>query len=98
MARVLALLLVLACLPGCAAWQKAGGPKAIECAGDKLGTRVVLVVPVVMAALAHEDYEAKLAELGKTVGLDVLGCALQHVHLSAPPVRAKTSKLLGAAR
>ena len=94
MARVLALLLVLSALPGCAAWQRAGGPAAIECAGEKLATRVALVVPVVLAALAHEDWEARLLALGKTAGLDVLGCAIQHVHLAAPAVRSRTSKLL----
>ncbi len=98
MVRALALVLVLACLPGCASWQRAGGPAAIECAGDKLASRVALVVPVVLAALAHEDWQAKLAEVGKVVGFDVLGCALQHVHLSAPALQSKTSAALKGAR
>ena len=98
--RAIALCAFVVCLasaPGCAAWQAHGGPKAVECAGTKLATRVALVVPVVLAAIAHEDWESKLAEVGRTVGFDVLACALQHVHLSVPAAQAKTSKALKGA-
>lgn len=94
MVRAIALALALGCAPGCAAWKAHGGPQAIECAGDKLASRAALVVPVVLAALAHEDWEAKLAEVGQVVGLDVLACAVQHVHLSAPALQPKTSSAL----
>lgn len=96
--RPLVVALVLLALPGCAAWKASGGPAAIECAGDKLATRAALVVPVVLEALKGEDWQSTLAELGKVVGIDVLGCALQHVHLSVPAVRVRTSKLLAGSR
>lgn len=87
----------LACSSGCAWYKAHGGPAAVDCAGDKLASRVALVVPVVLAALAHEDWEAKLAEVGRVVGLDVMACAVQHVHLSVPAVQGRTSKALRGA-
>ena len=93
MARVLALLLVLV-LPGCAAWQKSGAPAAIECAGDKLATRVVLAVPLVLAVLDDKasDDAAKWKQLAVVVGADVVSCALQYISIASPAHAAKAGK------
>lgn len=92
MARALALVLALACLPGCAAWQRSGAPAAVDCLEGKVASQAVLAIPLVLAVVQSGDWEAQLAKLAPKIGADVLACALQHVHLAVPAARPRTGK------